>query len=129
MILSLAIGYALASDEERRKAMFSFIKRVPKAMGCFVDTLVGNALNDPQCNDVIKLQRQLDEVERRRQEDLEAKWKELELCARKEGLAQQEIEELKKAAEGHAADAHLRTNFKESSELKNMRDLFCSHYE
>ena len=123
MILSLAIGYALASDEERRKAMFSFIKRVPKAMGCFVDTLVGNALNDPQCNDVIKLQRQLDEVERRRQEDLEAKWKELELCARKEGLAQQEIEELKKAAEGHAADAHLRTNFKESSELKNMRDL------
>ena len=123
MILSLAIGYAIASDEERRKAMLSFIKRVPKAMGCFVDTLVGNALNDPQCNDVIKLQRQLDEVERRRQEDLEAKWKELELCARKEGLAQQEIEELKKAAEGHAADAHLRTNFKESSELKNMRDL------
>ena len=56
MILSLAIGYALASDEERRKAMFSFIKRVPKAMGCFVDTLVGNALNDPQCNDVIKIQ-------------------------------------------------------------------------
>ena len=95
MLVSIAIGYVLLSDEERRQAMLGFMKRIPKAMGCFVDTLVGNALNDPSCNDVVKLQRQLDEVERRRQEDLEAKIKELELCARKEGLAQQEIEELK----------------------------------
>ena len=58
MILSIAIGYALASDEEKREAMLRFIKRVPKAMGCFVDTLVGNALNDPQFNDIIKLQKQ-----------------------------------------------------------------------
>ena len=123
MILSIAVGYALARDVEKREAMLSFLKRVPKAMGCFVDTLVGNALDDPQCNDIIKLQKQLDAVEKRRQEDLEAKWKELERCARREGLAQQEIEELKKAAQGHAADAHLRTNFKEAVELKRMREL------
>ena len=122
MLVSIAIGYVLLSDEERRQAMLGFMKRIPKAMGCFVDTLVGNALNDPSCNDVVKLQKQLDEVERRRQEDLEAKIKELELCARKEGLAQQEIEELKRAAQGHASDAHLKTNFKESSELKRMRE-------
>ena len=123
MILSLAIGYALVSDEERRKAMLRFLKRVPKAMGCFVDTLVGNALDDPQCNDIMMLQKQLDEVERRRQEDLAKKWEELEICAKREGLAQQEIEELKKAAEGHASDAHLKTNFKECTELRRMRDL------
>ena len=86
MLVSIAIAYAL-SDEGRRQAMLGFMKRIPKAMGSFVDTLVGNALNDPSCNDVVKLQKQLDEVERRRQEDLEAKIKELELCARKEGLA------------------------------------------
>ena len=125
IMVTFALGYTLytVSDAEKRKAMIQFMKRVPKAMGCFVDTLVGNALNDPQCNDIIKLQKQLDEVERRRQEDLAAKWLELEICAKKEGLAQQEIEELKKAAQDHASDAHLRTNFKECTELKRMRSL------
>ena len=60
MILAIAVGYAIASDEEKREAMLRFLKRIPKAMGCFVDTLVGNALNDPQCNDIMKLQKQLD---------------------------------------------------------------------
>ena len=123
MLLACTLGYTIvqALDPERRKIMLQTIKRLPKAMGCFVDTLVGNTLDDPQNNDIANLQKQLDQVERRRQEDLEAKIRELEICAKKEGLAQQEIEELKRAAEEHAADAHLKINFKECAELKRMR--------
>ena len=106
MLLACTLGYTIvqALDPERRKIMLQTIKRLPKAMGCFMDALVGNALDDPQNNDIANLQKQLDQVERRRQEDLEAKIRELEICAKKEGLAQQEIEELKRAAEEHAAE-------------------------